>query len=71
MPTEKLTSRRIETVRPIPGKRFELFDAALPGFGLRISERGIKSWIAYYRQGGVKRRLTIGRYPAISLGENY
>lgn len=69
MPTERLTVRRVETLQSMPGKRFELFDATLPGFGVRVSDTGVKSWIVYYRQGGVKRRLTIGRFPALSLAD--
>ena len=50
-------------------------DTTLPGsFGLRITGRGVKSWIAMYRVEDAKnpgkkvqRFWTLGHYPAISL----
>jgi hypothetical protein len=44
-------------------------DADHPGFGLRVSAGGRKAWVAMYRHGNVKRRLTLGTYPALSLAE--
>lgn len=43
------------------------FDEALPGFGVRVSQGGAKSFVVMY---GPKRRLkTIGRYPDIALAD--
>lgn len=43
------------------------FDAALPGFGVRVSQGGTKSFVVMF---GEQRRLkTLGRYPALSLSE--
>ena len=39
------------------------WDSDNPGFGLRVSAGGRKTWIAMYRHGNMKRRLTIGTYP--------
>ena len=42
-----------------------LWDKSLPGFGLRISQGGTRSWTVML---GVDRRLvTIGRYPVVTL----
>ena len=42
-----------------------LWDKSLPGFGLRISQGGTKSWTVML---GLDRRLvTIGRYPVVTL----
>lgn len=47
--------------------RVDLWDTELPGFGLRISETGRKSWQLMYRMDGRKRRMTLGSYPALPL----
>jgi integrase len=67
MPTVKLTALTVANAR-VPAKgRVELWDAALPGFGLRITQKGAKSWTVLYRFRGRLRRLTLGRYPAMLL----
>src|SRR5260370_1043074 len=43
----------------------EYFDRALPGFGLRISDGGRKTWFVMYRVSGKKVRETIGTLNAI------
>ena len=68
MPTRKLTAKTIENLRPAPmGTRVELWDATFPSFGVRVTDKGRKSWVFMYRIGGKLRRLTIGSYPAFSL----
>ena len=62
MPTTTLTDKLCERVRPPQTGRIELFDRSLPGFCLRVSEKGRKSFCLLYRVNGIKRRLTIGPY---------
>jgi integrase len=62
MPTTTLTDKLCERVRPPPTGRTELFDRTLPGFCLRVSEKGRKSFCLLYRINGIKRRLTLGPY---------
>jgi integrase len=69
MATIKMTARSIEALRPPPAGQIDYWDADRPGFGLRISAGGRKAWIAMYRRGNVKRRLTLGTYPPLSLAE--
>lgn len=70
MPTEKLTTRRIDAVKPPAEGRLELWDTVVGGLALRISSRGVKTWIVRYRtESGYQRRQTIGRYPDIALSE--
>jgi integrase len=41
-----------------------------PGFGLRITPSGVKTWFYMYRINGKRlRRWTVGRYPALSLAD--
>jgi Arm DNA-binding domain len=55
-------------VPPRP-KQVDYFDKALPGFGLRVSYNGRKSWTVLYRCNGVKGRLTLGRFDVLPLAE--
>ncbi|MEZ5817408.1 MAG: Arm DNA-binding domain-containing protein [Hyphomicrobiaceae bacterium] len=54
---------------PNPKKRIELWDAKIPGFGLRVSPTGLKVFILVYRHNGKSRRLALGRYPFVALAE--
>lgn len=51
---------------PVPETGYaKYWDRALPGFGVRVSQGGSKSFVVMY---GKERRLkTIGKYPAMSL----
>lgn len=65
-----LSAKFVEAVK-CSGARVEYYDARVPGFRLRVSETGAKSWVLFYRVRGISRlrRLTIGAYPAFSLSE--
>ena len=77
MPTEKLTTKCIEGIKPPAADRVDYFDAILPGLSLRVTRAGAKSWVAYYRsplerdrKGRPKlRRHTLGRFPRLKLSE--
>ncbi|MGH8588406.1 MAG: tyrosine-type recombinase/integrase [Gammaproteobacteria bacterium] len=62
MPTTTLTDKLCERVRAPLAGRIEYFDRNLPGFCLRVSGKGRKSFCLLYRVNGIKRRLTIGPY---------
>jgi len=60
MAVKKLTAAFVREARAEPGKeRTVYWDAALPSFGLMVTERGAKSWVLQYRNGRVSRRFTI------------
>ncbi len=64
MASKNFTEIGIERAKP-PTKeegRYEIWDALLPGLGLRVSWKGTKTFILMYRVGGRQRRLTLGRY---------
>ena len=64
-----LTELAIKAARATAGERAELWDGRVPGFGVRVSPNGIKAFILLYRCNGRARRMTLGRYPLISLAQ--
>jgi integrase len=63
MPKKSLTQLAVERIKPPAGKpREEYFDTNAPGFALRVTEKGSKSWIVLYRRRGESKieRYTIG-----------
>jgi integrase len=65
----RLTTAAVEKLKCSKDKRQEFFDALMPGLALRITKRGCKSWILLYRPRGKLTRLTLGRYPVLTLQE--
>lgn len=67
-----LTARAIERIETPTAGRIDYFDqdrGAPPGFGLRVSSSGKKTFYYMYRRGGALKRWTIGRYPMLSLAD--
>lgn len=69
MATEVLNAKLVERLKAPTTGQMEIFDRALPGFGIRVSKGGRKAWVFLYRSQGRKRRLTLGSYPALSLSD--
>jgi len=64
----KLTQRRIDGLECPAGKKDALFfDDGQRGLGIRVTAGGGKSYLAQYAIAGVKRRIPLGSYSAISL----
>ena len=59
MASIKMTVRSVDAIRPPTSGQVDYWDADHPGFGLRVSAGGRKAWVAMYRHGNVKRRLTL------------
>src|SRR5438046_7245262 len=64
----RLTDRSIESLRP-KATRYEVWDEARKGFGLRVTPRGVKSFVWVYHFENRPRRLTFGPYPRLSLAD--
>jgi integrase len=47
----------------------DYFDETVSGLALRVTVGGTKAWTFLYTAGGKRRRITLGRYPAISLAK--
>lgn len=58
----RLTKSRIDRIEA-PPEGYELhWDSELPGFGLRVTAKGAKSFIAQGKVNGKARRITLGRF---------
>ncbi|MGH7115729.1 MAG: tyrosine-type recombinase/integrase, partial [Stellaceae bacterium] len=65
----KLTALAVARAHAAGKSRAEFWDTVMPGLGLRVTDKGAKSWTVLYRAHGRQRRATLGRYPALSLAE--
>jgi hypothetical protein len=65
---QRLTEKVVRDL-PVPASGNKIYyDEVLPGFGVRITATGFRSFILnYHAQDGRERRLTIGRPPAWNL----
>jgi hypothetical protein len=45
----------------------DYFDASVSGLALRVTSKGTKAWTLLF--GTPRRRITLGRYPQISLAQ--
>ncbi len=64
-----LTAKFVENLQPRVDRRYEVRDVLLPGFGIRVSVNGKKTWFAVARIDGRQVRHTIGKYPTVTLAE--
>lgn len=67
-----LTAALVEKVKPPATGRLELWDASMPGFGLRVTSKGARTWVLMKRlQVGEKQlvRFTLGDYPLMPLAD--
>ncbi len=61
------TAKAVEAIKPDPAKRHEVPDPALSGLYLVVQPSGAKSWALRYRFNGKPRKLTLGKWPIMSV----
>src|SRR5712671_4842174 len=69
MPRIKLTKSAIDAI-PTPASDMVYWDAACPGFGVKVTPKGRKVFVVLYRTGGAGsklRKYTIGPYGRVTL----
>ncbi len=72
MPRRTLTDRYLKSLKPAaPGTRSECWDAIVPGFGVRVTDKGCKSFVllARYPKSPNPTRRALGEYGSITLEE--
>src|SRR5262245_14071119 len=68
--TVRLSTRRIDALKPArTGKRYQLMDEMVPGFGVRVTDTGQRTFILRTRFPGSSNlnRRALGDYPSLSL----
>jgi integrase len=65
----RLTQRRIEKAKPPASGQLIMRDSEIRGFAVRLTASACKTWVWDGRIRGQMRRITIGRYPDLSLSE--
>jgi hypothetical protein len=66
-----LTDRFCDRAKPRSGDpQTDYFDATVSGLALRVAASGRKTWTLHFTSphGGKRARMTLGTYPATSLG---
>jgi integrase len=66
---KNLTAKLLDSLKPRVDRRYEVRDASMPGFGVRVAVTGTKSFFVMGRVNDWQTRHTIGTYPIISLAE--
>jgi integrase len=67
-----LTDRSLKALKPAPaGKRDTVWDAIQPNLGVRVTDRGRRSFVVVRRRAGEARPtwVTLGEYPTLGLAE--
>jgi integrase len=70
MPKKNLTDRALKTLkRAKPGKHYDHMDAVVPGFGVRVSDTGRRTFVLLTRFPGSKNptRRALGEYGELTL----
>lgn len=60
----KFTDRKVLNLKP-KVERYEVFEGN--GLGIRVTPKGTKSWVMVYRFQGKSRRMTLGKYPKMTV----
>ena len=56
----RLTDLAVDRLKPPTAGRLDVFDSVLPGFGVRVSATGRRTWFVMYRHNGRQVRQALG-----------
>jgi integrase len=62
-----LTAAAVERIRAPSSGQIDHFDQGYPGLALRVSYGGARTWVYFFRLHGKQKRMTLGRFPSMSL----
>ena len=69
MASTVLTDIAVRNLKPSAGRQVDVYDSRIRGLAVRVSPMGTKAFVVWYRIGSKARRLTLGRFPTMSLAE--
>src|SRR5271155_17882 len=64
-----LTHSVVDALKSPKTGQIDYWDTKLPGFGLRVSMGGTKTWLVRYRQNGHRRRYALGSFPRLGVAD--
>ena len=64
-----LKNLTVEKMKPDPNRRQEIPDGIVPGLYLVVQPSGAKGWALRYRFAGKPAKLTLGKWPMITLAQ--
>src|SRR5689334_12057721 len=59
----RLSDRVVRALSAPPSGARIWYDDEIPGFGIRVTTKGVRAFVLNYTAAGRERRLTIGRFP--------
>src|SRR5262245_39513745 len=69
MASTVLTDVAVRNLKPSTGRQIDVYDSKIRGLAVRVSPMGTKAFVVWYRIGSKARRLTLGRFPTMTLAE--
>jgi hypothetical protein len=66
LPVPPITKRMVDAAKPRE-RRYVILDGLIHGFALKVEPSGTKVWIVQKSQSGRSVRVTIGRYPDLTV----
>lgn len=67
MASSNFTDIYLRKLKPPAQGRIEVYDGKISGFGLRVSATGTKTFFVVGRHGQSFKRISLGRYPTLTL----
>src|SRR5689334_9754276 len=58
----RITKRTVEAIEPDPARDVLIWDADIPGFGVKVTPRRVRVYVLQYSHRNRSRRITIGRH---------
>ena len=63
----KLSESYVKALKPPASSQIDYWDEGFTGFGVRVSERGRRTWQCLFRVNGIQRRKKLGTWPIMNF----